>query len=131
MRIFSPMAPYRLLVSLALFSTCIFGQTTPPSASAPAVQPSVKPAVQQTVHDRAEGLLNDSLKDKNPDTRKQAVQALSLAGTREPYLTEVKSMLGDKDVEVRLATITSLVDLKNKNTIDVLKTALTDEVPEV
>jgi hypothetical protein len=33
----------------------------------------------------------------------------------EPYLAEVKSMLGHKDVEVRLATITSLADLKNKD----------------
>lgn len=122
MPISRPVAPYRLVVTLALLSLCgVFAQTTPPPA---------RPA-QPSIHDRAEGLINDSLKDKNPDTRKQAVQALSLAGTREPYLSEVKSMLGDKDVEVRLATITSLVDLKNKNTIDVLKTALNDEVPEV
>jgi len=76
-------------------------------------------------------MLNDSLKDKNPDTRLQAVQALSLAGTREPYLSQVESMLGDKDVEVRLATITSLVDLKNNRTVAVLKKALDDDVPEV
>jgi HEAT repeat protein len=128
MPIFRPVAPYRLVVTLALVSLCsVFAQTTLPSASAPAVQQSI----QKSMHDRAEGLLNDSLKDKNPDTRKLAVQALSLAGTREPYLTEVKSMLDDKDVEVRLSAITSLVDLKNKNTIDVLKKALDDEVPEV
>ncbi len=84
-----------------------------------------------SLHDRAEGMLNDSLKDKNPDTRKQAVQSLGLAGTRQPYLSQVESMLGDKDVEVRLATITSLVDLKNPRTAGVLKTALNDEVPEV
>ena len=132
MPIFRPVAPYRLVVTLALLPLRgVFAQATPPSASAAAVQPGIQPSVKQSVHDRAESLLNDSLKDKNPDTRKQAVQALSLAGTREPYLSEVKSMLGDKDVEVRLATITSLVDLKNKNTIDVLKTALDDEVPEV
>jgi HEAT repeat protein len=124
MSIFRPVFRYRLVVTLALSSLCsVLAQTTPPPTSAPAAKPSV--------HDRAEGLLNDSLMDKNPDTRKQAVQALSLAGTREPYLSQVKSMLDDKDVEVRLATITSLVDLKNKNTIDDLKKALNDEVPEV
>jgi len=121
---FRPVVRYRLVVTLALFPLCsVFAQTNPPPASATAAKSSV--------HDRAEGLLNDSLMDKNPDTRKQAVQALSLAGTREPYLSQVKSMLDDKDVEVRLATITSLVDLKNKNTIDDLKKALNDDVPEV
>ena len=121
---FRLVVPYRLVVTLALLPLCsVFAQTTPPPASAPAAK--------QSVHDRAEGLLNDSLMDKNPDTRKQAVQALGLAGTREPYLSQVKSMLDDKDVEVRLATITSLVDLKNKNTTDDLKRALNDDVPEV
>jgi HEAT repeat protein len=81
--------------------------------------------------DRARTLLEDSLKDKNPDTRKQAVQALGLVGPREPYLSELRSMLDDKDIEVRLATITSLVDLKDKKTLPALQTALEDDVPEV
>jgi HEAT repeat protein len=83
------------------------------------------------LHDRAAGLLNVALTDKNPDTRKQAVQALSLAATSEPYLSQVEGMLADKDVEVRLATVTSIVDLKNKRTIGALKNALNDDVPEV
>ena len=40
-------------------------------------------------------------------------------------------MLDDKDVEVRLAAITSLVDLKNKSTAETLKKALDSDVPEV
>jgi len=109
---------------LALLLQCGgFSQTPVPSNAAPAAQPSL--------HDRATTLLNDALTSKNPDTRKQAVQALSLAGTREPYLAQVESMLDDKDVEVRLATITSLVDLKNKRTVGALQKALNDEVPEV
>jgi HEAT repeat protein len=80
---------------------------------------------------RAQTLLNDALSDKNPDTRKQAVQAFGLVGSREPYVSQLESMLGDKDVEVRVATITSLLDLKNKRTVDVLKKALNDDVPEV
>jgi HEAT repeat protein len=83
------------------------------------------------MHDRAEGMLNEALKDRNPDTRKQAVEALSLAGTREPYLSEVVSMLDDKDVEVRLSTVTSLADLKTRITVDALKKAQNDDVPEV
>ena len=81
--------------------------------------------------DRAKTLLEDSLKDKNPDTRKQAVEALGLVGPREPYLSELTGMLDDKDVEVRLAAITSLVDVKDKKTVPALQTALVDDVPEV
>jgi HEAT repeat protein len=71
------------------------------------------------------------LKDKNPDTRKHTVQALGLVTPREPYLLQLESMLDDKDVEVRLATITSLVDLKNSRTVLALQKALDSDVPEV
>ena len=81
--------------------------------------------------DRARGLIEDSLKDKNPDTRKHAVQALGLVSPREPYLSELEAMLDDKDVEVRLATITSLMDLKNERTVAALRKALDSDVPEV
>jgi HEAT repeat protein len=81
--------------------------------------------------DRARSFLEDSLKDKNPDTRKHAVQALGLVSPREPYLSELEAMLDDKDVEVRLATITSLVDLKNRRTAPALRKALDSDVPEV
>src|SRR5713101_3496073 len=82
-------------------------------------------------HDRARSDLDAALKDKNPDTRKHAVQALGLVGPREPYLSQLDGMLGDKDVEVQLATITSLVDLKNKRTVPTLQKALDSDVPEV
>ena len=71
------------------------------------------------------------MKDKNPDTRKQATIALSLVGSREPYPTTIESRLGDKDVEVRLAAVASLLDLKNDRTAAALRKALDDEVPEV
>jgi len=82
-------------------------------------------------HDRACGFLDASLKDKNPDTRKQAVQALGLVSPREPYLSQLEGMLDDKDVLVRLAAITSLVDLRNDRTIPTLRKALDSDVPEV
>jgi HEAT repeat protein len=81
--------------------------------------------------DRAHSFLEDSLRDKNPDTRKHAVQALGLVSAREPYLSELEAMLDDKDVEVRLATITSLVDLKSGRTVSALRKALDSDVPEV
>ncbi len=108
----------RTVFVFPLLSLCIgFGQT--PESSTLSTQ------------DRARNFLDDSLKDKNPDTRKHAVQALGLVSPREPYLSQLEAMLGDKDVEVRLATITSLVDLKNKRTVSVLRKALDSEVPEV
>ncbi len=81
--------------------------------------------------DRAQKQLSESLKDRNPVTRRQAVQALGLVSPREPYLSQLESMLDDKDLEVRLAAITSLVDLKNNRTVPTLRKALDDEVPEV
>ena len=81
--------------------------------------------------DRARIFLNESLNDKNPDTRKQGVQALGLVGPREPYISQVESMLDDKDLEVRLAAIASQVDLKNKRTVPALQKTLEMDVPEV
>lgn len=81
--------------------------------------------------ERARAFLDDALKDRNPDTRKQAVQALGLVTPREPYLLQLEGMLDDKDVEVQLATITSLVDLKNSRTASALRKALDSDVPEV
>ncbi len=80
---------------------------------------------------RARALLDTSLHDKNPDTRKATVQAIGLVGPYEPYLTQLQSMLDDKDVEVRVALVTSLVDLRNPKSKAALEKALDDEVPEV
>ena len=80
---------------------------------------------------KAANLLETALAAKNPDVRKAAVASLSLAAAREPYLTWLESMIGDKDVPVRTAAIASLVDLKNPRTIPVLRKALHDPTPEV
>jgi hypothetical protein len=100
-----------------------FGQTPRPTFPSSAVAPSN--------HERASSLLDEALKDKNPDTRKHAVQALGLVGPREPHISQLEGMLDDKDVEVRVAAITSLVDLKTKRTVPALKKALDSDVPEV
>src|SRR5579863_10176701 len=62
--------------------------------------------------ERARDLLESSLKDKNPETRTHAVESLGLASATEPWLSELAAMIDDKDVEVRLSAIASLVDLK-------------------
>jgi HEAT repeat protein len=114
----------RTLLLVPLLLILALGQTTkaPPVARAPPV----------SLKDRANQYLDQGLQDKNPDTRKTAVQALSLVGAREPYLTKLASMLDDKDVETRLAAITSLVDLKSRQALPALRKALgEDGVPEV
>jgi HEAT repeat protein len=112
--------PVPALLLLAFFMPSLdFGQ---PPAATPALVP---------LQDRARGFLDAGLKDKNPDTRVQAVQSLGLVGPREPYISQLEAMLADKDVPVRLATIASLVDLKNKRTVGALLTALNDDAPEV
>jgi HEAT repeat protein len=111
------------LVSL-LFPLCIvFGQNAEPASLPVTVMPSPQ--------EQARGFIEDSLKDKNPDNRKHAVQALGLVSPQEPYLSQLEAMLDDKDVEVRLATITSLMDLKNERTVAALRKALDSDVPEV
>lgn len=81
--------------------------------------------------EQSRGILDKALKESNPDTRKQAVIALSLAGSGEPFLSQVAAMLDDKDVEVRLAAVASLVDLPTERTTVLLRKALNDDVPEV
>lgn len=76
-------------------------------------------------------ILESALKDKNPDVRKQAAVALSLVGSRAPYLSLVDSVLEDKDVEVRLAAVASMVDMRSKSSVAALHKALKDPVPEV
>ncbi len=80
---------------------------------------------------QCQDILTDAIKDKNPDTRKQAAIALSLVGSTEPYPSQLEALLDDKDVEVRLAAVASLADVKNDRTIAALRKALNDDVPEV
>jgi HEAT repeat protein len=110
------------LVLLSLFATITFAQSQ---------SPAMPPATQATLQDRSRNQLQDALKDSNPDVRTQAVQALGLVGPREPYISELEAMLDDKDVAVRLATVASLMDLRNPRTPSALKRALADDVPEV
>ncbi len=80
---------------------------------------------------KSRAILDKALADKNPDTRKQAVIALSLAASQQPFLAQLEASLSDKDVEVRLAAIASLEDLNTKGAVSALHKALNDPVPEV
>ena len=76
-------------------------------------------------------LLQHALTAGNPETRKMAVVALSLAATNGPLFAQFQQMLQDKDVEVRLAVVEGLQDMKTKPAIAALHTALNDPTPEV
>lgn len=101
------------------------------AAGAILLQPLMAASVTPNPDDQAYSLLDEALRAKNPDTRKTAVQALSLVGGREPFATKLDSMLADKDVPVRLATIQALTELKTAHSAEMLRTALADRVPEV
>lgn len=76
-------------------------------------------------------LLQHALTASNPETRKTAVVALSLAAGRGPLFTQLEQMLKDKDLEVRLAVVQGLQEIKTKPAIAALHTALDDPTPEV
>jgi HEAT repeat protein len=84
-----------------------------------------------TIEEQAREILQNALQDKNPDTRKQAAVALSLAGIREPFISQLESMLRDKDVEVRIAAVSSLSQVKTQRAAAALRESLTNDVPEV
>ena len=74
-------------------------------------------------------ILQQALEAKNPNTRKQAVVAVSLVAAQ--FLSPLTAMLQDKEVEVRLATVASLAEVKSPQAVAALRAALNDEVPEV
>jgi hypothetical protein len=76
-------------------------------------------------------ILQRALEARNPETRKQAVVALSLAAGSGPLFDQLKQMLQDKDVEVRQAVVASLADVKSESATAALRKALEDPVPEV
>jgi HEAT repeat protein len=106
----------RLLLPLCL--TLLFVRPGSPADSAPTAK-------------QARDILDSALHDKNPDVRKQAALSLSLAGAREPYLSQLEALLADRDVETRLAAVASLSELKTRRTTAALRKALNDDVPEV
>jgi HEAT repeat protein len=76
-------------------------------------------------------LLQRALAAGNPETRKDAVVALSLASGRGPLFLRLEQMLQDKDVEVRVAVVASLADVKSVSATAALRKAIEDAVPEV
>jgi HEAT repeat protein len=90
-------------------------------------QPVTNPNV-----DRARGILLAGFEDKDPDVRVQAVKALGMVGRNEQMTKSLVDHLDDKDVKVRIAAISTIVDLKDNFAIVPLqKRLIVDDVPEV
>ena len=92
---------------------------------------AVSAGLHAAINERCDNLLQQALENKNPDTRKQAVAALSLAETGDPAFAKLEGMLQDKDVQVRQAVVASLADVKTAGARAALRQALNDDVPEV
>ncbi len=106
-----------VIVFFALFSTAIsWGQATAPPED---------PAKY------AWEIIDRTMKDSNPDKRKELAVAASLGGANQAAITVLSKLQRDHDVQVRLATCGSLTSLKNKRTLQLLRNMLEDEVPEV
>ncbi len=85
-----------------------------------------------TTGERARDILQAAVADKNPDTRVQAVLAVSLVGAHEKVISRLATVLEqDKDVPVRIAVVSCLSDFKDPTVIPILKNALKDPAPEV
>jgi HEAT repeat protein len=90
-------------------------------------QQATDPTVQ-----RARDILTQAVAEKNPDTRKEAVFAVSLVGAREKVISQLATILDqDKDVPVRLAVVACLADFKDPTVVPILTKALKDPAPEV
>jgi HEAT repeat protein len=109
----------------------VLAMTACAAASAILLQPLMAAIPAPKTGDQAYSLLYGALEARNPDTRKEAVRALSLIGGSEPFAARLESMMADKDVPVRLATIEALTELKTSHAVELLRKALTDGVPEV
>jgi HEAT repeat protein len=92
---------------------------------------SAAPGIAAVTDRQCTDLLQHSLTASNPETRKMAVVALSLAATSGPLFTQLEQMLQDKDLDVRLAVVEGLAGVKTKAAIAALHTALDDATPEV
>jgi HEAT repeat protein len=90
----------------------------------------VGPAGAATVAQCSE-LLQHALESRNPETRKLAVAALSLAPGSGKLFETLQQMLQDKDPDVRQSVVVSLAEVKSKSATAALHKALQDDVPEV
>lgn len=81
--------------------------------------------------DDARNALTEAAHNKEGDLRREAAVALSLVPAKDPAAALLDDLVTDTDYQVRVATLDTLSELNDKRRIDLVKTALNDEVPEV
>jgi HEAT repeat protein len=93
------------------------------------------PAGGQTVRANvksAQDVLKTGLEAKDPDERVQAIQASGLIGLNDALRNQLEGFLQDSNVDVRIAAVNTLSDLKSTRSIPALKKTMDeDKTPEV
>lgn len=81
--------------------------------------------------DDARRALTEAAHNKEGDERREAALALSLVLAKDPIAALLDHLVTDKDYQVRVAAIDTVGELNDKSRVDLLKSALNDDVPEV
>lgn len=101
-------------IVVAISSACLTGQTS-----------------QKTVSD-ARAVLRSGVESSDPKVRVQAIQAVGLIGISDEVRGKLEDSLKDGNIQVRIAAIKTLADLKSTGSIPILEKLLQkDDVPEV
>jgi HEAT repeat protein len=80
----------------------------------------------------ARSVIREGADSKDPTVRIQAIQAAGLIGPNDEVLTRLQSFLSDGNVNVRVAAVKALTDLKATSSIPELQRVLqNDQAPEV
>jgi HEAT repeat protein len=80
----------------------------------------------------AHRILQDGLESKDWTVRILAIQASGLIGSNEPLRKQLEAFVSDEEVDVRIAAIKTLADLKATESIPVIENRMTeDKTPEV
>jgi HEAT repeats len=74
--------------------------------------------------EKTRGVLRNGVESKDPDERIQAIVAVSMIGRNEVVIKGLEGLLENKNVEVRIAAIRALVDLKARQSASALEKIL-------
>lgn len=80
---------------------------------------------------RSRWLLEEAVKHKDPEVRRQATVAFGLLPVNDALNAHLATLMSDGDVPVRLAAVAALADLAGPAQIRLLEGALEDKAPEV
>lgn len=81
--------------------------------------------------DDARQVLTAAAHNKEGDQRREAALALSLVPAKDPASALLDQLVSDRDYLVRIAAVDTLGELNDKKRLSLVKSALSDEVPEV